>query len=731
MNSPASSSESSSFQLLDPRIQRWIWSEGWNTLRDIQEQAIPAIIEGSGDVVISAATASGKTEAAFLPILSHLLNADDSCRAVLYISPLKALINDQWDRLTDLCASLDLPVIAWHGDISSNKKHKFLTEPRGTLLITPESLEALFVRRGSVMPGIAQAFRYIVIDELHAFIGAERGKQLQSLMHRVELAASRRLPRIALSATLGDMSLAANFLRPGHGSSVTVLNSSADRQQLKIIVKAYKQNRSSVPPQSAPEGSVEDIAKALYATLRGSNNLVFPNTRALVEVYSDLLRRACETNRVPNEFWPHHGNLSKDIREQTEAALKQTQTPATAICTSTLELGVDIGSVRSVAQIGAPPSVASLRQRLGRSGRRPGESAILRCYCSETQTDIDSSPSDRLRESLVQTIATVQLLVQGWFEPPHSSGLQVSTLVQQVLSVIAERGGATAAALWSILVQDGPFRQIQKNDFMAVLKEMGTNDLVAQDQTGLLLHGGLGERFVNHYDFYAAFVSEDEFTIQCEGRTLGSIPISRPMVPDQRIIFAGKRWRVVDVDLKSQHIAVVPDVGGAPPTFDSASSLTHDRLRQEMKAVLESSERVTFLDGTAESLLAEARKFYDEAKLAKEAIIEWGDSVFLFTWRGDRTNDALSLLLSGCGHRAWNEGLAVHVPKCSREEVRILLQDVKHKGPDLESLQLQRSAVIREKWDWTVPHDLLVRSYASHYLDLSGAMAVADELSSL
>lgn len=729
MNSPASSSESSSFQLLDPRIQRWIWSVGWSTLRDIQEQAIPAIIEGDRDVIISAATASGKTEAAFLPILSNLLNADDTRRAVLYISPLKALINDQWDRLTDLCSSLDLPVIAWHGDISSTRKHRFLTEPRGTLLITPESLEALFVRRGSAMPCIARSFRYVVVDELHAFIGTERGKQLQSLMHRVELVASTRLPRIALSATLGDMSLAAQFLRPGHESNVAVLNSCADRQQLKIIVKGYKQARPTAPTQSVPAGSMGAIASALYSTLRGSNNLVFPNSRALVEVYADTLRRSCEKDRLPNEFWPHHGNLSKEIREQTEAALKKKQTPATAICTSTLELGVDIGSVRSVAQIGPPPSVASLRQRLGRSGRRPGEAAILRCYCSEVVTDVDSSPSDRLRESLVQTIATIRLLGLGWFEPPHTSGLQASTFVQQVLSVIAERGGATAASLWSILVEDGPFPQIERDDFTAVLKELGAKDLIAQDKTGLLLHGGLGERMVNHYDFYAAFVSEDEFTVQHQGRTLGSIPVNRPMVPDQRIIFAGRRWKVVEVELKSKRITVKPDVGGAPPTFDSSGSLTHDRIRQEMKTVLGSSEKLTFIDEAATVLLAEAMKFYAEINLAEEPIIEWGDSVLLFTWRGDRTNDALALMLSSRGHRAWNEGLAVHVPKCSRDEVRILLKDIKDDRPDLESLQLHPRAVIREKWDWALPPELLVRSYASHYLDLSGAIAVVHELS--
>ena len=731
MNSPASRSESAAFALLDRRIQRWIWAEGWSTLRDIQEQAIPVIINGDQDVVISAATASGKTEAAFFPILSNLLSTENEDLAVLYVSPLKALINDQWDRLTNLCGSLQIPVIPWHGDISSNRKHKFLTNPSGVLLITPESLEALFVRRGSWMPGIAGTFRYIVVDELHAFIGTERGKQLQSLLHRVELAANRRLPRIALSATLGDMSLAAEFLRPGNAGNVCVLNSKADRQQVKIIVKGYREECSnSEQPSLVPTESIEEIATDLYSTLRGSNNLVFPNSRSLVEKYADTLRRMCERDGVPNEFWPHHGNLSKELREETERALKKAQTPATAVCTSTLELGIDIGSVRSVAQIGSPPSVASLRQRLGRSGRRPGEPAILRCYCTESEIAKDAPPSDRLREGLVQTIATIRLLVQGWFEPPHTSALHASTCVQQVLSVIAERGGATAASLWSILVNGGPFQEFEKDAFITVLKELGAKDLIAQDSTGLLLHGGLGERLVNHHDFYAAFTSEEEFSVQSDGRTLGTLPISRPMVPDQRIIFGGRRWRVVDIDLNAKRIAVAPDAGGAPPSFESAGASTHDRIRQEMRNVLRSSERVVFLDEVAGALLDEARKFYAEVKLDTEPILEWGESVLLFPWRGDCANDALALTLSARGHRAWNEGMAVQLPRCSKDEARRALKDIGDNRAMLDTLGLNGRAMIREKWDWSLPPKVLLQSFVSQYLDLPSAIAAAKVLSS-
>jgi ATP-dependent helicase Lhr and Lhr-like helicase len=175
------------------------------------------------------------------------------------------------------------------------------------------------------------------------------------------------------------------------------------------------------------------VRRSAVTQLRGTNNLVFPNSRSQVEYYADQLRRQCERNGVPNEFWTHHGSLSRELREESEAALKAGVTAATAICTNTLELGIDIGNIKSVVQIGPPPSVASLRQRLGRSGRRPGESAILRCLSIEKKLTAKSSFSDQVREGLLQTTAMVRLLLESWVETPRKGALHASTLVQQAL----------------------------------------------------------------------------------------------------------------------------------------------------------------------------------------------------------------------------------------------------------------------------------------------------------
>ncbi len=341
------------------------------------------ILNGVNDVVIAAATASGKTEAAILPILTRLLAAPETPGCVLYISPLKALINDQWDRLERLCDSLQVPVTPWHGDISASRKHRFLKRPEGILLITPESLESLLMRQGNALSDFLGGLAYVVIDELHSFIDAERGKQLQSLLHRLDTALTCLVPRIGLSATLGEMRMAAEFLRPGSGDRVDIVQAENEGQEIRVLVKGYV---DAVPandapaPSDEPTGSQLGIAADLFKTLRGANHLVFPNSRAAVELYADLLRRRCEAVGVPNEFWPHHGSLSKQIREETEQELREGKRPAIAIATTTLELGIDIGKVQSVAQIGPGPSVASLRQRLGRSGapqRRPTNDSLL------------------------------------------------------------------------------------------------------------------------------------------------------------------------------------------------------------------------------------------------------------------------------------------------------------------------------------------------------------------
>lgn len=718
--------DSSAFSLLDERIQHFLWRENWTELRDAQEWAIPPIL-GAHDVIVAAATASGKTEAAFLPALTRILQTSEP-QLIVYISPLKALINDQFGRLERLCEELDIPVWPWHGDISSSAKARFLKAPSGVLLITPESLEALLCTRGTSITAIFHEAAYMVIDELHAFIGTERGKQLQSLLHRIEQVIAKRIPRIGLSATLGDMRLAAEFLRPGQPDQVRIIESRSGSAELKILVKGFEVPIALMSPSEGDELSQETaghVAAHLFKVLRGSNNLVFPNSRREVERYTHLLNRLCESAQVPNEFWPHHGNLSKEIRAETEAALKQKELPATAICTNTLELGIDIGAVKSVVQIGPAPSVASLRQRLGRSGRRKGEPAILRGYSIENALGSESSVVDRLRLGHVQTVAMISLLMEGWFEPPVINGAHLSTLVQQLLSYVAQNGGATAAQAYQLLCGPGaPFANVSKAAFAQLLRHLGQKELLVQDSSGLLLHGRVGEKFVNHYSFYAAFASDEEFRIVSAGKSLGTLPVSQMLIAGQRILFAGKTWVVDEVSDQDKTIYVTRAKGGVPPLFSGGGGRTHTRVRQRMRDLLQSHEQFPFLDDTAQRFLEEAREAFSRYELASTITLDMGSQLLLVTWLGDAANEAISCFLIRRGWVASTTSIGVEISKGLQDKEAILdaLTDAAMDDlPPLELLLADVRNLQREKWDWALPDELLRLTYASLYLDLREA----------
>lgn len=681
-------------------------------------------------MIISAATAGGKTEAAFLPIFSSLANEPETGIQTLCISPLKALINDQHRRLEVIGEALDIPVTPWHGDIDTGRKQRLLKQPSGILIITPESLEALLIRHGTGLNSLFQSLSYIVIDELHAFIGSERGKQLQSLMHRIEQVIRRRVVRIGLSATLGDMSLAAQFLRPRKSDPVKFVISDDEGQEIKIQVRGYRQTEPNLDKEINLEAETEedssndeiDIAAHLFKVLRGDTNLIFINARADVEAYADRLRRLCEHQRLPNEFWPHHGSLSKDIREEAEAALKSGK-PANVICTTTLEMGIDIGSVKSIAQVGPPFSVSSTRQRLGRSGRKDGDPAIMRFYISEPEVTADTSPPDSLHLKLVQTIAIINLMVfEKWCEPPVVNKLHLSTLIQQVLSLIAQYGGAQAIQIWQVLCKTGAFHQIDQQMFTQLLHQLGEHDLIQQTHDGLLILGLKGERLVNHYSFYTAFKTPEEYRITTSGRTLGTLPIDFPIVEGMFLIFAGRRWKVWSVNPDQKVVDVTRSGAGRVPKFSGSGGEIHDKIRQEMYRIYTSEDVPLFLDRTAQELLQEARQNFLRLRLNTNYLLKSGNQILLFCWMGSKVVNTIWLMLLSQGLQTSTDGITVSVQDVSIETLQQSLNCFFEEN-FLDEIELSRIIKDKavEKHDLFLGEDLLCWNYSSSRLDTKSA----------
>ena len=728
---PASSSDS--FDRLHPEIRRWIWEQKWDELHEVQDKAIKAVLDSTDDVLISASTAAGKTEAAFLPVLTRVASRDKKGLSVIYVSPLKALINDQFKRLDLLCERMEVDVVRWHGDAPQSAKQRTIRNPKGIALITPESIEALFVRRPNAAQILFSSLDFVVIDELHAFLQGPRGLHLSSLLRRIDLMADRRARRIGLSATIGDVMVASKWMNWEAPGCVQLVTSTSGSPELKLQIKGYVEppdgeEIDEIEDDNGKRVALDDIADDAFAKLRGSNNLLFGGSRRTVEAMADRLRRRSETANVPNEFFPHHGSISKELREELESRLKVGDLPTTAVATTTLELGIDLGSVKSVAQVGAPRSLASLRQRLGRSGRRSGAPAILRIYVRVPYLAPDADRLDRLRLPIIRSVASIRLLVARFVETPELDPAIATVVLHQILSLIVQRGGARADRIYLTICGAGPLSALGKADFVALLRNMSSPEirLIEQAPDGTIMLGPEGERLTTSRDFFAIFPSDEEWRIVHDGRTLGTIPLANAVGVGSMIAFGGRRWRVAAIDDRSKVLQVEPHRAAKIPKFDRLGiEPIDDRLAGEMREALEDEDLPLFLDSPAQAMLAEGRDAYREFGLDRKQLLTQGDDVHVLTWRGSRTNDLLAVNLATAGLDATAHDVGVTVSDIDEGEVARLLRIIADKpATDAGTLSEFVENLSLAKYDVFVPPAVLRSLWAARHAD--GANSVPE-----
>lgn len=716
-----SSNAEQAFGQLHRRVQKWIVDQGWDTLRPIQQKAVEPVLAGNTDVLISASTASGKTEAAFLPVFSKLVDTESSGIGALYISPLKALINDQERRLTDLGEHTGIAVTPWHGDVKQSKKNALRQNPEGVVLITPESLEGYLLNNSSWSRGALKNLSYIVIDEFHAFIDSVRGVQLMSLLCRIEFLVQRTIPRIGLSATLGDMEAVANLLRGNRSVPTHIIKGESSSVKPSITYKGsiypLEVNGSKKKADRDQETNTE-IAADIYDNFLNKFNLVFANSRADTERLTSTLSDNCERVQIENQFFNHHGSLSKDHREHVENRLQQGKHPTTVVCTSTLELGIDIGEVDDVAQIDCPHSVASLRQRVGRSGRRNGEPS-LRLYITENEIPDADNQIDRLRITTFQSIAIIDLLLEGEYEPPNAACLHLSTFVQQTLSVIGQYRSVRADQVFDLLVKKGPFGLITVEMFKSVLQALKDKDLITQMSNGAITIGAKGEDVIGHYSFYAAFQTPIEYTLECEGKVLGTLPILQPLSVDQSIIFGGKRWQVKEVLQDKNRVKLLPAGSGQAPRFSSGGPEVNDIVRQRMKKVYQYNDYPSFLDGTGQSTFKDGKQLFNALGLASTSVVSQQSTHILLPWMGDRVCNTLAAMLKTTGQEASHTGGGmVEVKNSSAQTLQSSLSDLANSTPTLDQLIKTVKRTAPEKFDEYLSDELAVKSFASRAFDI-------------
>lgn len=583
-------------------MQRALFDSGWSGLWPLQDEAIDAILGGCDHVLLVGDTASGKTEGAFLPILSLPLPPEGF--GVLYVSPLRALLNDQCERLRALGSYAGAEVHLWHGDVPRSRKRHSQAQPRGVLLTTPESLEAICLHRALLLPLFFRRLRFVVVDELHAFLGTGRGLQLASLLGRIERHAERPPRRVGLSATVGDKEAARAFL----GAPCAVCSGAGPRRASRLAIR------------HDPEA---DPGRQVAALTRGRKALIFCNARARVEQLTyDLNRLAGD----PDAYLPHHGSLHARERARAESGLRAARA-ASIVCTSTLELGIDVGAVDLVVQVDCTQSVASLRQRLGRSGRLPGQprSGVLL-----TSDDVQ----------LAHAVAVVELLRHGWVEPPPTPGPGWDVLWQQTLSTAIERGGLTAPEAAALPP--------------ALLEHWLAHDHLAW--SGDRLIAGLeGERLARRRDFYAVFAGDDAFEVAAGPRILGRLAPLPAYQPGTPLIFAGRVWTVSEVDWQRRRIELTAGAAGRPPLFSSQPGRVHDRVRGQIVALLLADTPYPYLDARGQAALDGLRREFRALGLSAErrpCVVVPGLTE-LHAFAGDRVAYTLALLAQLESGFAW------------------------------------------------------------------------------
>lgn len=616
-----------SFDLLSGPIRKFIRDKGWEQLRPIQIAAIAKILSSDDNFILASRTASGKTEAAFLPILSKV-DFNDSGVQVLYISPLIALINDQFYRIEELCKNLDVTVTKWHGEANKTLKERLIKQPNGIVLITPESLEAMFVNKPFNVKHLFSNLKYVVIDEIHSFIGTDRGIQLKSILSRLQKINSKTFSIVGLSATIGDYDEAKKFT--GNEIKTKVL---LDRtaKEINALFRYFKNKNEELPLE---------LLKDLYIETKDNKVLIFPNSRGRAEEVAVKLRKISDRVKGHPNYFSHHSSVDREVREYVEYFAKNNNRQNFCIaCTSTLELGIDIGTVDEVVQIDATHSIASLIQRVGRSGRKDGETSNLYLYATNEW-------------SLLQSIACWLLYKEGFIEPPQKNEKPFDILVHQALSITKGHSGILLTELINQLKENAAFREIELTEIDEILKHLVDIDFLEKLQNEVII-GVEGEKVVNSRDFYSVFKTEENFKVVNAGNTIGEIPFSPQIIEDENILLSAKIWKIKFIDHKAKKIEVIPTKDGKKPMFFGGGAIIHQKIREKMFEVLYSKTEYDFLDQPSCDETEIMRKDFSVFNInnlqSERPLLTAEKHLQLFTFTGTRINRTIQLLLNIAG----------------------------------------------------------------------------------
>jgi ATP-dependent helicase Lhr and Lhr-like helicase len=616
-----------SFDLLSDPIRKFIRDKGWDQLRPIQNAAISKILGSNENFILASRTASGKTEAAFLPILSKV-NFNDAGVQVLYISPLIALINDQFYRVEELCKNLDVTVTKWHGEANKTLKNRLIKQPAGIVLITPESIEAMFINKPFNVKHLFSNLKYVVIDEIHSFIGTDRGVQLKSILSRLQKVNSNSFSIVGLSATMSEENKFLEVKEFTGNVEKTKILIDRSAKEINAVFRFFKNKNEELPL---------DLLKDLYIETKDNKVLIFPNSRGRAEEVAVKLKKISDRVKGHSNYFSHHSSVDREVREYVEYFAKNNKHQNFCIsCTSTLELGIDIGSVDEVVQIDATHSISSLIQRVGRSGRKDGESSNLFLYATN-------------KWSLLQSIACWLLYKANFIEPPEKNERPYDILVHQALSITKSHSGILLIELLKQLKENSAFNLIEQTEIEEILKHLIEIDFLEKLQNEVII-GVEGEKVVNSREFYSVFKTAVNFKVVNAGINIGEIPFSPQVIEGENILLSAKIWKIKFVDQKAKKIEVIPAKDGKKPMFSGGDVVVHQKIREKMFEILYSKTEYDFLNESSFDEIEMMRKDFAIFKIqnlqSERPLLTAEKHLHLYTFTGTRINRTIQLLLN-------------------------------------------------------------------------------------
>lgn len=724
------------FRRLAPFIQDFIYQNKWEELRANQVAACEVIFDSDENLLLSSGTASGKTEAAFLPVLTELYYNPSASVGVLYISPLKALINDQFQRLELLLEDSGIPVTKWHGDASITRKNKLMKRPAGILQITPESLESLLTNKRGACLTMFSDLRFVIIDEVHYFMRDVRGLQLLCVLERLKKLTGINPRRIGLSATLGDVSLAKCWLNTGTGRECAAPITDEGKKRIRLHVERFvnyaderdliEKDGSGAVITDAADGDIgnREHYEYLFQHTLDKKTILFTNSREETELVMANLREIALKNKAPDVYRVHHGNVSALLRENTENEMKSEEEKIVTGATVTLELGIDIGSLDQVVQIGAPTTVSSFAQRLGRCGRRGQVPQLLFTFVESLKVN-SSDVLGPINWEFIRMIGIIELYLKDhWLEPIPPQNHAYNLLYHQTMSCLKSNGEMSPAALAQTVLTLGCFRHITQEDYAWLLRHLIDIEQLQRTERGGLIIGRAGEKIVNSHKFLTVFLASDYFLVKDENRTIGTVDKVYPV--GTRFALAGMSWETVDVNVKSKVIFVkkVPGISVVDWDVDFTSEL-HTVLVRKMRSILKNDDSFLYLSERCRERLTEIRYITRNSGILEHIVTPLSDRKYaIFPWIGTRQLITLhyALLQRGVKSRLpLGRGVYLEVLfNGTQEDLEALISDILTSNLDLYALPLPEKIQIESKYNEFIPLGLLRKQFIEDYLDFEG-----------